>query len=234
MAYFTLRLDTVGPASPTIDIGGTYTANRLITANIGTGDATTTGYGMKFWGDIDPEWAKANGILPAGSSATSVSEVEALWLSYATSRQLQLSTGDGLKNVFMQLRDSVHNQSSQVSDSITLDATLPTVTIVNGKADVDELAVTTDRNTANFSFYSSEDFVEFRVCYVASGGATQDQGIAIGTAGGSLNTAGTGTYTANTNYNVTLKGADIQTANSGDGNKGIKVFVRDSSGQWSA
>lgn len=234
MAYFTLRLDTVGPASPTIDIGGTYTANQLITASIGTGDSVTTGYGMKFWGDIDPAWAKSNGILPAGSASTSVTEAEALWLSYATSRQLQLSAGDGLKNVYMKLRDSVHNQSSQVSDSITLDATLPTVTIVNGKADVDELAVNTDRNTANFSFYSSEDFVEFKVCYVGGSGATQDQGITVGTAGGSLNTSGTGTYTANTNYNVTLKGEDIQTANSGDGTKGIKVFVKDSSGQWSA
>jgi hypothetical protein len=240
MAYFTLILDTIGPASPTIDLGGTFTANPLVTATIGTTDTPTTGYEMKFWGNIDPAWAKSNGILPAGSGDTEVTEANALWVAFATTKQLRLNAGDGMKTVNMKLRDDVYNESSQVSDSISLDATLPTVTIVNGKADVDKVSANTAKNTANFSFYSTEDFVEFKVCFVTTSGATHDQGTVIGTAGGSSNTSGTaGNYKASTNYSVVLKGADIQaissTQNGSHGApKGIKVFVKDASGQWSA
>lgn len=235
MAYFTLILDTIGPASPTIDIGGTFTANPLVTATIGTTDTPTTGYEMKFWGNIDAVWAKANGILPSGSSDSTVTESNALWIAFATTKQLNLSAGDGMKTINMKLRDAVYNESAQVSDSITLDATLPTVTIVNGNADVDTVSANTAKDTANFSFYSSEAFVEYKVCFVTTSGATNDQGTVIGTVNGSTGTSGTaGNYLASTNYSVVLKGADIQAISSSQGAKGIKVFVKDSSGQWSA
>ena len=232
--FFILKLDTIGPASPTLSLGGTYTANPLITATVGTSDGDTAGYEILFWGDIDAAWAKSNGLLPSGSSATSVTDTNAQWVSYATSKQLKLSAGDSQKTVYMKLRDKVYNQSSQVSATISLDSTLPIVEIVNGAADVDTVSSNTEKNTANFSFYSNEPFVEFKVCVVTSDSATQSQGTVIGTANGSVNTSGTGSYNANTNYTVTLKGADIKAISSPDGDKFIKVFVKDASGQWSA
>lgn len=233
--YFTLILDTTGPASPTLDLGGTITANQLITVTVGTGDGVTTGYEMKFWGDIDLTWAKANGVLPSGSGATSITEANALWIGYATSKQLKLSSGDGAKAIKMKLRDMVHNESAEVSKNISFDGTLPTVDITGGKADVDAVATNTDRVTAIFNFTSSEAFSEYKVCLVSSASITQDQASTIGTLNGSINTSGSaGNYLANTQYSVTLKGLDLKALSSPDGAKIIKVFVKDMSGQWSA
>jgi hypothetical protein len=233
--YFTLTLDTTGPASPSLDLGGTTTANQLINTTIGTGDGTTTGYEMKFWGDIDIAWAKSNGIVPAGFAGASIAETDALWIGYATSKQLKLSSGDASKAINMKLRDDVHNESALVTKNITLDTTIPTVTITGGKADRDRIATNTDISTAIFSFTSSEDFSQYKVCYVTSGGIDQASATIIGTANGSIGTTGNaGNYKANTQYNVTLKGLDIKAISSPDGDKFIKVFVQDMSGQWSA
>lgn len=233
--YFTLTLDTTGPASPTLDLGGTTTANQLINATIGTGDSVTTGYEMKFWGDIDVTWAKANGIVPAGFGGTSIAETDALWIGYATTKQLKLSASDASKAINMKLRDDVHNESALVTKNITLDTTIPTVTITGGQADRTKISTNTDINTAIFSFTSSENFQQYKVCYVTSGAIDQASATTIGTANGSLNVTGNaGNYVAGTQYNVTLKGLDIKAISSPDGDKFIKVFVQDMSGQWSA
>ena len=51
---------------------------------------------------------------------------------------------------------------------------------------------------------------------------------------GSLNTFGTaGGYAANTPIEVTLKGEDLEAASTGDGDKVIKVFVKDIGKNWS-
>ncbi len=44
----------------------------------------------------------------------------------------------------------------------------------------------------------------------------------------------TGGYPASTNRTASVKGADLEAASAGDGNKIIKVFVQESSGNWSA
>ena len=51
---------------------------------------------------------------------------------------------------------------------------------------------------------------------------------------GSTNTSGTeGGYKADTAINVTINGADLEAASSGDGVKIIKVFVKNAAGTWS-
>src|SRR5437763_5742027 len=97
--YFTLTYDATRPASPTLSInsGAQYTNAVLVTASMSTADATTTGYQMKIWGDIDVAWGKSNGVLNA--SATTATQTDAVLIGYATSKQIQLSSGDGVKNL---------------------------------------------------------------------------------------------------------------------------------------
>ena len=45
--------------------------------------------------------------------------------------------------------------------------------------------------------------------------------------------SGTGTFKANTGIACTITGADLEVASSGDGQKIIKVFVKNSAGTWS-
>src|SRR5690554_3881310 len=102
-AYFNLILDTIGPANPGIVInnGDGYTANTLVNLGISTSDSPTTGYQMKIWGDI------------SGGPAT---EGAASWETFNASKQVTLTSGDGLKTISVRLRDDVHNQSSIASD----------------------------------------------------------------------------------------------------------------------
>lgn len=228
---FTITLDTTGPASPSISLNSNaqFATASLVTATIGTGDATTTGYQMKIYGDIDLAWAKTNGLV--GSTATAVDAASALWITYATSKQLQLSAGDGNKNVSLQIRDDVYNVSAVASDSITLDTTRPTVTITG--PDVTKISKQAGKDVASFSFTADVAFVEYKVKVVTSTGAAESTGTLIGTANGSTNMSATGTFAAATVINATIDGADLEAASAGDGAKIIKVFVKDDAGNWS-
>ena len=69
---------------------------------------------------------------------------------------------------------------------------------------------------------------------VPSTSSLHDAGTEIPTTGGSTNTSGSaGGYKANTAINVTVKGADLEAASSGDGTKIVKVFVKNAAGTWS-
>lgn len=230
--YFTLTLDTTGPASPTISIesGAQYATQQLVNATISCGDGITTGYQMKFWGDLDLAWAKSNGVMNA--SATGTTETDALWVAYATTKQLSLSLGDANKTIYLKIRDDVNNSSAQASDSIILDTSLPVITISG--PDVSKISKIAGKNVSSFSFQVSEDFTEYKVKVVSSSGATQDTGIQIGTTNGSTNMSAVGTFASNTPINCTINGSDLESASTGDGAKIIKIFVKDTSGQWSA
>lgn len=229
--FFTLTLDTTGPASPSIVLNSNaqFATAALVTAAISTADASQTGYQMKIWGDIDLTWAKNNGLV--GSTATVVSEATALWITYAASKQLQLSSGDGAKSVSLQLRDDVYNVSATVSDSINLDTTRPIVTVTG--PDVSKISKQVGKDVASFSFTADTAFVEYKVKVVSSSGADQGTGTQIGTTNGSTNMAATGTFAAGAVINSTIDGADLEAASAGDGSKVIKIFVRDDSGNWS-
>ncbi len=231
--YVTITLDTTAPSSPSLSLNGgaQYTTTSLVTATIGTGDGTTTGYQMKLYGDIDVAWAKANGILSSGSPATSVTEAEAQWITFTTSKQLQLTTGDGNKTVNVKIRDDVHNPSAQASDSIIMDTEKPEATVTS--PDVSKISKVSGKDTVSFSFTADEAFKEYKVKVVASTGASHDTGVLVPKTAGSTNTSGTGSFPASTPITVTIKGADLETASAGDGAKIVKVFILDTSGNWS-
>lgn len=224
-SYFTLTLDTTGPASPSITLAGgaQYATAQLVTATIGTTDSPTTGYQMKIWGDVD---ASHNSSIQATEGASA-------WIAYSTSQQVKLSSGDGSKTIYLKIRDDVYNESSQASDSITLDMTLPVVTISNVSAS--KISKIAGKNSMTFQFSSDSIFDEYKVKVVATSGAPHDSGAQIPTTAGSTNVSGsTGDYPASTPITVTINGADLEAASSGDGDKIIKVFVLDDAGNWSA
>lgn len=230
--YFTLTLDTTGPANPTISLAGgaQYTNAQLINATISTSDASTTGYQMKLWGDLDLSWAISGNFVSGGS--TSVNEASANWITYATTQQVKLSTGDSLKNVYLKIRDNVYNPSAQASSSINLDTTLPTVTISG--PDVNIISQQSGKNVSSFSFQSSANFQQYVVKVVSSTGADHTTGTLIPTTNGSTNMSGNlGNYTSGSVINCSINGLDLSTASAGDGAKTIKVFVEDMASNWS-
>lgn len=223
--YFTLTLDTTGPAGVSISIegGATYATSQLVTCTIGTTDGTTTNYQMKIWGDVDTTY----------NASIKDTEANSAWITFATSQQVKLSAAEGSKTLYVKIRDDVYNESSQASDNITLDLSIPVVSI--GTPDTTKISKITGKNVCSFTWQADVAFVEYTVRVVSASGSAHDTGTQIGTTGGSTNTSGaTGSYAAATNITTTIYGADLESASSGDGAKIIKVFVKESAGNWSA
>lgn len=224
-ATFNLILDTTEPSNPVIQVNSnsTYATEQLVTLTIGCSDPDVAGYQMVIWGDVDTTYDVAVQDNEVGSS----------WVTYQTSKQVKLSAGDGEKTIYLRIRDEVHNVSAQVSDSIILDMTLPTVTLSG--VDVPKISKQNGKNVASFSFQTDCIFDEYLVKVVSSTGASYDTGTLIGIGNGSTNMSGNaGGYPANTPINCKIYGTDLENASAGDGTKIIKVFVKDEAGQWSA
>lgn len=225
--YFNLILDTTAPASPTVQIdgGAVYATQQTVNLTIGTSDGVTTGYQMKIWGDVDTAF-DANVKATEGTST---------WISYVTTKQIKLSAGDSLKTINVKIRDDVYNESSIATDTINLDTTLPIVSITT--PDVSKVSKISGKNVCSFGFQVDTPFKEYKVKFVSATNATHDTGVQIGTTNGSTNMSGLKSdatvFAANTVINCSITGADLESANAGDGTKIIKVFVRDESGQWS-
>jgi hypothetical protein len=225
-SYFNLTLDTIGPQNPAISIesGAAYATAQLVNCGISTSDGDTTGYQMKIWGDVDP----------LNDADVQVLEANSTWISYNATKQVKLSVGDGSKTLYCKIRDSVYNVSSQASDSIVLDTTMPAVTISVGP-DVSVISKITAHRTCSFSFQSDSIFDEYKVKVVPATNSIHSAGTTILTTYGSTNMSGAaGSYPATTNINCTIDGADLEVASGGDGQKIIKVFVKDQAGLWSA
>ena len=223
--YIEVRLDTTAPATPTLSLdGGSAFANDLLVdCLIGTADGDTTGYSMKIWGTVDPNY----------DVAIKATEETSEWITYSPTKQIKITEDDGTKTINIRIRDQVNNVSGMVSDTISYDSTKPVVT--TSLPDVTSISTTTDKNVVNFTFQVDSPFVEYRVKVVNSTGAEEVAGVQIPTTSGSINTSGTGTFdTTVTPINVTIYGLDLQTASSGDSIKTIKVFVRDEAGLWSS
>lgn len=216
-SYFNLTLDTLAPAGLTLLIndGALYTTSATVTLTIGVTDEVNEGYQMKIWG-ID-------GVTE---------EASATWETYATTKSVTLVAGDGLKTVSIKVRDDVGNESAVVTDTITLDTAVPAVSVTG--PDKSKISKVAGFNQSIFNFTSDVIFEEYKVCVVPANNSTQEAGTVIPTTAGSLNTSGSeGNYPASTNIQVTITGADLETASSGDGVKIIKVFVRNAAGTWS-
>lgn len=221
-ASFTLNLDTTGPASPSIVLNGNaaYATVRAVTAAIGTTDGTTTNYQMKVWGNVD---------LTADVNVQDT-EANSTWITYSTSKAVTLSTGDGAKTIYLKIRDDVWNESAIVSDSITLDTTVPVLTITG--PDVSKVSKIAGKRVASFSFSTDSDLVAYKVKVVPSTGSLDSAGTTIGTTNGSTNMTGGAVVAAGT-VSCTIDGRDLDAASAGDGAKIIKVFGQDASGNWS-
>lgn len=222
--YFNLTLDTTAPTSPSIvlDGGATYATTQLIDATIGVDDADTTGYQMLIWGDVDT----------TENTSIQDTEVDSSWISYSTTQQIKLSSGDGAKTINLRVRDDVLNESSQTSDSIELNTSLPIVSVSG--VDTNRISKISGANVSSFSFSVDVVFDEYKVKVVSSTGTTHDSGTQIPETAGSTNMSGVaGAYPAATNIDASITGTDLETASAGDGEKIIKVFVKDEAGNWS-
>lgn len=216
-SYFNLTLDTTSPSGVTLTIndGALYATSTAVTLKIETSDEATTGYQMKIWG-ID-------GVSDEGSAS---------WENFAASKSVNLTSGDGLKTVYVKVRDDVGNESTQVSDTITLNTAVPVVSITG--PDKSKISKVSGFNTSIINFTADVEFDEYKVCVVPSNTSAQDAGTVIGTTHGSINTSGSdGNYPASENIQVTINGADLEAASSGDGVKIVKVFVKTVAGIWS-
>lgn len=216
-SYFNLTLDTTAPSGLTLQIndGALYATSTAVKLTIGVSDEQTTGYQMKIWG-ID-------GVAE---------EASASWETFATSKSVNLTTGDGLKTVHIKVRDDVGNESAEVTDDITLNTAVPVVTVTG--PDKSKISKIAGFNTSIINFTSDVEFDEYKVCVVPQNNSTQDAGKVIPTTGGSINTSGSdGSYPASENIQVTITGADLEVASTGDGVKIVKVFVKTAAGIWS-
>ena len=146
---------------------------------------------------------------------------------------ITLPDGDGLKTIYVKMRDDVGNETAAVSDTITLNTSIPAVTITG--PDKSRISKVTGYDAAAFSFVCDVDFEEYTIRVVPATSSLHTAGTQIPTTGGSTNVSGTeGGYKKNTAINVTVKGADLEAASSGDGTKIVKVFVKNAAGTWSA
>lgn len=216
-SYFNLTLDTRAPSGLTLSIndGALYATSTAVKLTIAVEDESTTGYQMKIWG-IDRV----------------ADESSASWENFAPSKSVNLTSGDGLKTVYIKVRDDVGNESAQVSDTITLNTAVPVVTITG--PDKSKISKVSGFNTAIINFTADVEFEEYKVCVVPQSNSTQDAGTLIPTDGGSINTSGSsGEYPASENIQVTITGTDLEAAASGDGVKIVKVFVKTVAGIWS-
>lgn len=215
-SYFNLTLDTLAPQGLTIKLnnGSQYTTSKAVQLAINVTDESADGYQMKVWG-ID-------GIAK---------ESDAVWETLANVKDITLPTGDGLKTVYVKVRDDVYNETAVTSTSITLDTSVPAVTIIG--PDVSRISKTSPKDVATFSFTSDVAFTEYKIKVVPSKSSLHDAGTLIGTANGSTNMSATGTFKASTAISCKIYGKDLEMASSGDGEKIIKVFVKNAHGTWS-
>ena len=89
-----------------------YESSATGTEKISVTDAATTGYQMKIWG-----------------TKAAAKEADASWETFAAEKAITLPDGDGLKTIYVKVRDDVGNESTAASDSITLNTSIPAVTI---------------------------------------------------------------------------------------------------------
>lgn len=223
--YFNLTLDTTPPSSVTMVINGnaTYATSQIVSCDIATTDPITTGYQMKIWG---------SGIDASHNANIQTTEVASTWVTYSTSQTIKLSSGDGAKSVSIKIRDDVYNESSAVTDTINLNTVIPTVSV--GTPDVTKVSKIAGKNTSSFTFSGDKIFTEYKVKVVSSTNAAENTGVLIGMVNGSTNMSATGTFPSETPISCSIKGSDLELAQSGDGSKIIKVFIKDEAGLWSA
>ena len=116
---FTTSDPNIPSGSVTINSNAAYTVSTLATLNLAaTDNVGVTGY-----------YASENATTPLSGDAgwTAVASTA----SYSANVSFTLSSGDGLKTVYVWYKDEVGNVSGVTSDTITLDTTAPTVSSIS-------------------------------------------------------------------------------------------------------
>lgn len=85
-----------------------------------------------------------------GSVNGATTAEDASWETYTTSKTITLTDGDGLKTVYVVIRDSVWNESTAASATITLNTSIPVVTITG--PDLSVISEITGKNASKFNF----------------------------------------------------------------------------------
>lgn len=232
--YVNLTLDTIGPAGVSVKINGDEerTTSTAVSLAITCSDADLTGYQMKIWG-----------------TAAAPEESDAAWESYQEEKNITLSSSDGIKTVYVRVRDDVWNESVTVSDTIVLYTELPSVnfSIVDSK-----ISLVSSKNLAGGNFGFDENIDAAKIMIVTDINARHDDetNIRIPATNGSfiykddssLLTKQREGYLEFENilcdkdylHYCIIFAEDIAAVAPGDGIKIIKVFVRSAtSGNWS-
>ena len=230
--YINLTLDTAAPGgvSVLINSGEAKTSSTAVTLAISCSDSDTTDYQMKIWGISGAEM-----------------EDSASWESFSASKSVTLPTGDGVKTVYVKVRDDVWNESAAASDTISLYTSVPTVSVnyISGA----KFSLVSGKDSVYGEFSYDEDISAVKLMLVQDANASHDNAsnISIPTANGScmtdVNTSSP--YSCDTlEYEIdvesaypmefTINAADINAVSPGDGVKIVKAFVRSAaSGNWS-
>lgn len=209
---FTLTIDTVAPAGAvfTLNAGMPVTSTATgVPITLTTTDPDTTGYMVKIWGDLNP----------------TVDEASALWVPYGSVSTVTLSSGDGLKTLHARIRDDVGNPTAVQDATVTLNTSVPTLTITVGP-DKTRLSDKANFNQSTFTWQATEALTEWSIRVVGSAGADHTSGVELGHAVEAV--------PANTGKTYVINTADLLTASPGDGPKVIKVFGKSTAnGNWS-
>lgn len=243
-SYVNITLDTYGPLQPTVKLNGdarrTTTTSVVLTTLLNTRENDDPSIlEMKVWGDVVG--------VPT--------ESDAQWETYTKEKNIVLTSGDGLKEVYVKLRDDVYNESDENVDDITLYTEVPTVTIIGPS--VAKISENEGKNVTTFSFVSNKRTKEFKVMVVKNINATHDDAtnvlipagggskVAVNTNGGEMLRLSSDSglygkallvsdgYSEGVEFYVTIYGADLAAASPGDGIKIIKVFAKEADGLWS-
>lgn len=219
-----ITLDTTAPPNVQVIInnGDAAATEQAVSVAITTDDTPTTGYLVKIWGDVD------------GGANPSIQPLEAnsAWISLASPHAVSLSAGDGVKTINVKMDDGLGNISGTAFDTITLDSTAPVVTM--GVPSPSRISKIAGKDTSTFNWSVDVPFEEFKIKVVSAAGDLHTTGTQIPTTNGSTDMSGAlGGYPAATNRTASVRGADLEAAAAGDGDKIVKVFVRDAAGNWS-
>ena len=168
--------------------------------------------------------------------------------TYMSITDLELTTGDGLKTITVQLLDAAGNTSAAVDATVTLDTTPPVIDVSNpdynkvSKEHTLRLNVSTGaeitgkyNDTCTFTWSANEKLIAFKVC-VNEAEQTAEGAETIGTTHGSQNMSGTN-VDANTSVTSVIIGADFAATdkvNDTDGAYEVIVYGQDEMGTWSA
>jgi len=216
-----LTLDLTAPdVAVVIEGGASVTTDRDVDITITSVAADKSQ--MKIYGDVDDAFA------PAEYRAT---EANAPWISFAGTKTVRVSAADGTKTV------RVFNASSEATDAITLDSSIPVLSITVALAPA-KISKQATKDTATLTFTSDIALDQWKVNFTSNANDAHTAGTVIPEAGGS-DTQGAALAAA-TPQAVTIKGVDLEAAGAagGPGAAGIqhivKVFGRSAANQqWS-